>query len=313
MIKVALDRMLQHNADLRTKEMKVNLMQRLEANSTWEPNSGCRIWLGSLTRDHGSIKVAGKLQPVHRLAWELERGPIPKGLWVLHSCGLAPCFNVNHLYLGTREDNAIDRKRHGGYVGRIGGGLAPGIGISSLPIGRQERTVDAPIDQSELRRFLRYDPETGVFHWRARTDRDHSWNMRHVGEIAGGINRVGYWVIVIRRPRLAHRLAWTWMTGEVAEGQIDHINGDRTDNRWSNLRLVTQKQNSANQGLRTNNISGIKGVSWEARSKKWRAQIMKDGKAHYLGAYHTVEEATAVRRAAELEHQGIYARTEGTA
>lgn len=292
----------------------MNLMDRLEANSTWEPNSGCRIWLGSLKRDHGEIKVQGKVTAVHRLAWELERGPVPKGLWVLHHCGLAPCFNVNHLYLGTREDNAIDRQRHGGYVGRIGGGLAPGVGIRSNSPKRLKAGIDGILDHQEVRRILNYDRATGEFRWRARPDRDHSWNMQRVGEVAGAKSGPGYIYLNIRNKLwLGHRLAWLWMTGEMPSGQIDHVNGNRLDNRWANLRLATQKQNSANQGIRTNNISGVKGVSWEARTKKWRAQIMVDGRAKYIGSYHTIEEAAAARRTAELELHGDFARTEGTA
>jgi hypothetical protein len=96
-------------------------------------------------------------------------------------------------------------------------------------------------------------------------------------------------------------------------GRVDHINGVRSDNRWCNLRLATQRQNSANQGLRTTNKSGIKGVSWEARRGSWRAQIVAGGKALFLGSFKTITEAKAARLAAEAEHHGDFARTEGTA
>lgn len=284
-------------------------MERLEANSTWEPNSGCRIWLGAMLETHGAIKVAGKLRTIHRVAWELERGPIPKGLWVLHNCGVGLCFNVNHLRLGNQFENAADRKRHGGYKGRIGGGLLPEVHLSSLPMGRLPKSEPKALDHTEIRRIMDFDAETGVFRWRHRADRDHSWNMRHGGEEVGALFTNGYrYVNLHGRVMLLHRLAWLWMTGSSPEGQIDHINGDRADNRWSNLRLATQRQNSANQGLRTDNTSGVKGVSWDARKKLWLAQIVRDGKNTFLGYHRTIEEAASARAAAEMEQQGDFAR-----
>lgn len=285
-------------------------MDRLEANSTWITESGCRVWLGALVRDHGAVKVGGKLMTVHRVAWELERGPIPKGLWVLHSCGVGPCFNVNHLRLGTREENASDRVAHGGYVGRPGGGLLGGVRVSSLAIPRFTAGQDAPISAAEVRRVLSYDPATGEFRWNVRSDRDASWNARFSDEIAGAVLTNGYrYINFNKKLHLAHRIAWLWMTGAQPEVQIDHINGDRADNRWSNLRAATQKQNSANQGLRTNNRSGVKGVSWESRSKKWRADITIGGKQIVLGRFRTIEDAAAARRAAETDHHGAFARS----
>jgi hypothetical protein len=227
----------------------MELMDRLEANSIWEPNSGCRIWEGAASRDHGVVKVHGKPQYVHRLVWEMVHGPIAKGLWVLHNCGLGLCMNVNHLRLGTRDENATDRHRHGGYIGRTDGGrgLQSQSRIQSARAPKFAQSVDAPPDQSDLRRILAYDPDTGDFRWRLRSDRDHSWNMRHVGGLAGSTLPIGYRYVNIRKKLLlAHRLAWLWMTGQWPVDQIDHINGDRVDNRWCNLRLATQKQNSAN-------------------------------------------------------------------
>lgn len=292
----------------------MNLMQRLDANSTWEPNSGCCIWLGALIREHGAIKVNGKQEAVHRVAWELERGPIPKGLWVLHNCGVGPCFNVSHLRLGTREENAVDRQLHGGYVGKAGGGTQAVVRVNDgvrLPF---LKPPSLELDQAELRRILVYHPETGLFVWRARSDRDHSWNMQRVGETAGAKSGKGYLYINLEtKLHLAHRLAWLYMTGAFPAGHIDHINGDKMDNRWANLRLATAAQNGANVGLRSTNKSGVKGISWDARHKCWYAKITINLKQINLGYFKTLEEATAARRLAEAEHHGDYARTEGTA
>jgi hypothetical protein len=286
----------------------MDLVQRLEANSTWEPNSGCRIWLGSLKRDHGEIKVAGQAMPVHRVAWELERGPIPDGLWVLHTCGLGPCFNVNHLRLGTRFENARDRFQHGGYLGKPGGGLLAQARVLTTRGKPFLRTTDALLDQSEIKRILSYDPQTGELKWRLRADRDRSWNHRFVGEIAGAVLTNGYRYINFNgKLHTAHRVAWLYMIGEWPASQVDHVNRDRADNRWANLRLATQSENSANQGLRTNNKSGIRGVSWDKKKRNWVAMITVNYKQKRLGNFATLEEAAEARRLAEDTHHGDFA------
>lgn len=292
----------------------MNLVQRFEANSTWEPNSGCRIWLGALKREHGVIKLNGRSESVHRLAWEMERGPIPKALWVLHNCGVGPCFNVAHLRLGTRDENASDRAMHGGYLGKPGGGLLSQVRIADAPRTKRLRATDAELNQAELRRILSYDPSTGIFRWRARPDRDQTWNTRFVGEIAGSVLQIGYRYINLNtKLKTAHRLAWLYMTGEWPIGQVDHINGNRSDNRWINLRAATQIENSANQGIRSTNTSGAKGVSWDAAKGRWKASITVAGKTINIGRYKTLAEAAAARRKAEDEHHGVFAHTQGIA
>lgn len=288
----------------------MNLLQRLEANSTWIAESGCRVWLGALQREHGVVKVSGRSEAVHRVAWELENGPIPKGIWVLHTCGIGPCFNTAHLRLGTRQENADDRTGHGGYIGRPGGGLAaiPGRHLSGrLPKFQKQDSV--PLDHADLRRQLSYDPDTGIFRHRTRADRDHSWNMRFANEVAGALQANGYrYIIMGPKHHLAHRLAWLYMTGDMPSGHIDHINGDRTDNRWTNLRPATASQNASNTGVRANNKSGVKGVCWVASKGLWRATIMVARKDHFLGYYKTLQEAASARAIANTEHHGEYAR-----
>jgi hypothetical protein len=104
---------LQHpNADTRP------VLDRLAEQSHTVLATGCKIWTGMLKSSfgHGNISIAGKLVPVHRAAWEAERGPIPDGLDCLHNCpgGDNPaCWNVDHLWLGTQGDNNADRDRKG--------------------------------------------------------------------------------------------------------------------------------------------------------------------------------------------------------
>jgi hypothetical protein len=83
---------------------------------------------------------------------------------------------------------------------------------------------------------------------------------------------------------------------------IDHISRDKLDNRRSNLRPATAQQQNWNQGIRTNNTSGVTGVDWIARQRKWRARIRINGKNLHLGLFDDLQDAKRARRAAELEH-----------
>lgn len=79
-----------------------------------EPNSGCWLWAGRVgVKGHGEMSLNGKHVLCHRASYELERGPIPTGLWVLHRCNNACCCNPDHLYLGTHKDNMRDMKESG--------------------------------------------------------------------------------------------------------------------------------------------------------------------------------------------------------
>ena len=85
------------------------LRDRIEAMSIPEPNSGCRIWTGAVSsKGYGSIRINGKSLGAHRVAYELEKGPIPAGMMVCHHCDLPPCIEATHLYAGTNDDNMAD-------------------------------------------------------------------------------------------------------------------------------------------------------------------------------------------------------------
>lgn len=147
--------------------------------------------------------------------------------------------------------------------------------------------------------ILNYNPETGVFTWaRPRS-------KVRVGQIAGYLHRQGYICLEIDgRHCSAHRLAWFYMTGEIPAKVIDHINRDKSDNRFSNLRLATHGQNRANSV--TTNRHGLKGVAHKKwlKSKPYQAQITFNKKVVYLGCYATPEEAhAAYKEAAERLHK----------
>ena len=100
----------------------------------------------------------------------------------------------------------------------------------------------------------------------------------------------------------AHRVIWAMQTGEWPADDIDHINGDRADNRWENLRAVERKDNARNAKRRSTNTSGMMGVQWHPALGKWRARIMVDGRSIALGCYHSLEDACAARKSAERRY-----------
>lgn len=95
-------------------------IERLRARSI-ETAGGCWEWQGYRTRHgYGRIKVAGRMTTVNRAAWAATNGPIPVGLWVLHSCDNPPCWNPAHLRLGTARDNTADMRARGRAVDNAG-------------------------------------------------------------------------------------------------------------------------------------------------------------------------------------------------
>lgn len=143
------------------------------------------------------------------------------------------------------------------------------------------------ITAEELRLAVSYDPETGVF-----TRIKQSSNSL-AGTQLGSRHSCGYVVISLnRKNRFAHRLAWLYVYGEWPAGQIDHINGCRSDNRLSNLRLATQSENNQNQRRpNSKNTTGFLGVS--RHKDGYGAMIGVDGVAIWLGLHKTPEQAHA--------------------
>jgi len=106
----------------------------------------------------------------------------------------------------------------------------------------------------------------------------------------------------------AHMLAWLIVYGEWPNGQIDHINGDRLDNRIKNLRVVTQQQNAFNRVLYKNNSSGVKGVSWSIAQQAWHAQIRVTGKRIHLGFFKSKNDAANAYAAASAKFHGEFGK-----
>ena len=148
------------------------------------------------------------------------------------------------------------------------------------------------ITHEQLLSAIVYDQETGEFVWRHRDDKPNNWNGRFAGTVAGSISSHGYWQIGIDHGvYLAHRLAILYMTGEWPPDQVDHIDGDRCNNAWANLRLASSRQNHCNTGARSYNQLGIKGVRYRHDRGLYEAAICYEGNIRYLGRYATAEEA----------------------
>lgn len=161
------------------------------------------------------------------------------------------------------------------------------------------------ISHARLLEVIRYDPETGTFYWKVATSR----KIRVGSVIAtrskgarGGIYLQGR---VDGRICRLHRLAWLYMTGSWPANEIDHINGDSTDNRWLNLRDVPRAVNQQNvRSAKRNSKTGLLGA-FPARGGKFRAAIRVGQEFHHLGHFDTAKEAHAAYVCAKrLLHEG---------
>lgn len=198
-------------------------------------------------------------------------------------------------------------------------------------IGRAEKVLEPPFSaltertyqearmavptQARVLQYFNYDPETGnlIVLERPRSEfgsaARYSTHLKRVGKPSGGPNAEGYIKVAIDGDYYsAHRIAWLISYGEWIEYpafEIDHINGDRSDNRLANLRKVTKGQNQRNAGGRVNNTSGVHGVNWKPRYNsqpgdgRWQARIWNGPRHVYLGEFRTLHEAAIARKAAE--------------
>lgn len=155
------------------------------------------------------------------------------------------------------------------------------------------------LTQERLKELLHYDPETGVFTSKRtgkqvgyRKDRRKPYLFTKIG----------------RRQIRLHHLAWLYMTGEMPKSQLDHINGDPTDNRWSNLRLASHFTNNWNRGRACTNKTGVKGV-W-IQGGKYYCKFERKGEKYRYGPFDDLELAELVIMEAREKYHGEYARHE---
>ena len=148
---------------------------------------------------------------------------------------------------------------------------------------------------TELQGDFMYDPGSGI--------------ILQAGHVAGYTMGSGYRLLSFKKKRLyAHRVAWCLMTGAWPSDEIDHKNGIKDDNRWCNLREANRKENARNQGLRSDSVSGFKGVLFHQKVGRWRAVIETDGGHIHLGYFPSPESASEAYKSAATVHFKEFAR-----
>jgi hypothetical protein len=160
------------------------------------------------------------------------------------------------------------------------------------------------ITQEFAREYLRYEPDTGSLYWTKKAS-----DKTVVGKKAGwqrsknGYRQVGFMGQIIYE----HRLIWLFVNGSFPDGQIDHKNGVKDDNRYENLRHATSSQNLVNIGAKRDNTSGAKNVHWCNRSSKWIAKAKIYGKTHYAGSFDCFQAAVIAAAAVRDKVHGEFA------
>lgn len=153
--------------------------------------------------------------------------------------------------------------------------------------------------QQQLMDLLHYDPKTGLFTHKQTRGKGKS------GEVAGSLSRYGYIDIrLLNRLFKAHQLAFLYMTGSFPEPPLtpDHINGNRTDNRWCNLRLANHHEQTWNSTRHRRNKSGLKGA-WPCKTTgRWISMLQDGSRRIWLGRFDTAQEAHEawIKKATEI-------------
>ena len=173
-------------------------------------------------------------------------------------------------------------------------------------------TKASDITLEVMNECIHYDPDTGEIRWKVRPVSHfyspkvgEAWNRRLAGNHWRVNKYSGYLTSTLSGvPLRGHRVAWFIFHGEWPDGFLDHIDGDKTNNRIANLRVVDPAESSKNKGKQVRNKTGINGVSFDStrRKKPWRVYIGIKGNGTFIGGYETKAEAKKAREDAEIEH-----------
>lgn len=162
------------------------------------------------------------------------------------------------------------------------------------------------ITVSRIRELLDYDAASGVLLWKKARS-----GLATAGSRAGSKNMKGYRMVSIDGTRYQeHRIVWAIVHGRILDRTvcIDHVNGQKDDNRIENLRLAESWQNSANMTITNRNTSGFKGVTFHKSTGKWQAVIMVRGVQKYLGLFKSAEDAFEAYSRESRKECGEFAR-----
>lgn len=165
------------------------------------------------------------------------------------------------------------------------------------------------ITHSELRNLIHYSPETGIVTWKKKLNKKTKVNDR-AGCECKSRKKTYRSIRIYGTAKREHCWIWYYMTGIWPDKEIDHINGNGTDNRWVNLRLVTSSENRHNHRIYSNNNSGITGVFWSKCKKAWVVTFVIDGKQKQICKRVSLLDACCVRKS--LEHKNGYSKQHGS-
>ncbi len=222
---------------------------------------------GGVSNGYRVVRVEGELYRAHLIIWKMVYGTDPGGY-------------LKHLdfdKLNNRLDNLV----------------LP----NEVPKAQNDNKPKELPSTAQLKELFDYNQATGELICKVRTG-----PRSVVGKPVGGYDDRGYLTTGLNGVRYKlHRLIWRWMTGEDAGSDLDHVNGDRGDNSWSNLRKVEHHVNCKNRKMASNNTSGVTGVHFDAARGKWIARAGDHTGRKHLGYFDTLEEAAAARNKADEE------------
>ncbi len=275
------------------------------------------------------VNFNGKVYKVHRVIYSMFKGVIADGLVIDHKNqerddnrienlrAVSQSENMKNTGLGSNNTSGIKgvgwQKNVQKYVAfiRVNGKL------KQLGYYTDKNEAIKARKEAEIK-YANVKPATPTFSehkvkkisikdLKEQFDYSDGFLLRKTGRYAGkqitGSKNVYTAIMFNDKPQLAHRLIYAWHNGEIPKNYvIDHINGDTKDNRIENLRAVSRSQNAQNSKKRSNNKSGVVGVSFTKQNNKWQATITINGKAKHLGYYADINEAIKARKEAEIKH-----------
>lgn len=259
--------------------MTMSAQSRIKALLSYNPDTGEFRWLQTWGRAK-SGSIAGWLSSTgHRYIKVAGLETTAARLAWLYVYGSLPSTELEHI-----NSNSDDCR------------------ITNLRV--QISRIGLELTATRLRSIVDYSAETGLFQWR-----DTSCKKMRC-KPAGCTKENGY-VLISADNNIyrAHRLAWLYVHGRWPRKHLDHINGNPSDNRLSNLREATIPENMSNSKRPATNTSGYKGVSWHAGGNKWQAHIRYAGRSVYLGLFPGAKKAHEAYCAAARKLKKEFART----
>ena len=246
------------------------------------------------------IKIGGRFYKGHRLAWYLAHGEWPpRGMEIDHINRIKGDNRLCNLRMVSRSLNMRNKPQR------------PSAPIKEKDVGRRRfgRGIikPAPMPVDDLRTMIAYDRETGILTWKACPAGGQGAVRVKPGTVIGCRNAYGYIVVrIVKMLYQASRIAWYLETGEWPDGEIDHRNNVRDDNRFENLRIANRIENNANRPSSRPNTSGHRGV--RKLRNGWVSYIKIDGKLVSGPFRATAEEAHADYVEAATRKYGEFAR-----